>query len=280
MQKKFLIVLGLAFPLLLRAGDSLHYLTFRDTLTLRIEKEEKIYLHTAVKGQTLFSLAKFYGLHFQELHHFNPGLGEKLSVGQTIRIPIPNRAIIRYLPKGTPRTAYAPVTYLVKKGDTVFRVGQYFKLPTDTVISRGKIKDNILKPNMQIHVGWISTKGIPESARSEPAHPLLKKNLPLNQQFEKSLSTKKVHTDQGPAFWQKEAPSDGQSFYARFNQAPPRSVIEIVNPMNQGKIFAQVLGPIPPTVYDRNIKLVLSPAAARMLGARDPQFFVKIRYFN
>ncbi len=264
----------------LASADTVTYLSFRDTIKLSVENNEKFFIHTIKKGQTLFSLARFYGMHYQELQYYNSGLGEVLALDQAVRIPIPNRAIIRYLPAGSPRWAYAPVMYAVKKGDTVFRISQYFKMPTDTVTARGKIVNNVLKPGMLIPVGWLSTKGIPENFRPEPAHPLLKKNLPLRRQFEASTAKKKTLSTQGPAFWQKGVPSEGSSFYARFDGAPPRSVIEITNPMNQGKIYAEVLGPIPPTVYDRNIVVVLSTAAAKMLGARDPQFFVKIKYYK
>lgn len=281
MQKIILIsLLCLCCITLFANTDSLVFLTYKDTVALRVENNEKTYTHTVKKGQTLFSLAKFFGLHYQELQYFNPGLREEISIGQAIRIPIPNRAILRYLPKGSKRTGYAPVVYLVKKGDTVFRISQYFKMPVDTVIARGKIKANVVKPGVAIPVGWMSTQGIPESARSAPAHPMLKKNLPLKERFLYNTDKKKIHSDQGPAFWQKNAPSEGDAFYAMFNGAPVRSVIEIYNPMNQGKIYAEVLGAIPPTVYEKNIKVVLSPAAAKMLGARDPQFFVKVRYYK
>jgi len=262
-------------------SDTSGYLSFRDTVYLQVEEGEKIYLHTIKRGQTLFSLARFYGLHYQELQYLNPGLGEQVSIGRQVRIPIPNRAIVRFLPPGTPRVQFAPVVYLVKKGDTVFRIGQYFKLSPNEISKRGGIKNNVLKPGMVVPVGWISVNGIREEDRSEPAHPLLKRNLPLRQRFETALeSGKKVLKIQGPAYWQQGGSEEGTSFFVRFNGAPPHSVIEITNPMNQGKIFAEVLGPIPPTIYDPRVVAVLSPAAAKMLGARDPQFFVKIRYYK
>ncbi|MFZ4559187.1 MAG: LysM peptidoglycan-binding domain-containing protein [Saprospiraceae bacterium] len=272
------LILTLYSPCLNAYGTSPGFLSASDTVALAVENGEKIYRHTVRQGQTLYAISRFYGMHYQELQYWNPGLGENLTVGQSIRIPIPNRAILRYLKGGVSRTQYAPVTYLVKKGDTAFRIGQYFKMPVDTVLSRGKIRNNILTPGAQIHIGWISILGISESDRIVPAHPLLKKNLPLRQRFENNIAGKKVVKDQGPAFWNKEAADQGNAFYARFNGAAQRSVLEIENPMNQGKIYVEVLGPIPPTVYDKNVKVVLSPAAARMLGARDAQFFVKIRY--
>ncbi|MEY4134991.1 MAG: hypothetical protein RL386_1341 [Bacteroidota bacterium] len=258
--------------------DTTGYLSFSDTVYLSVEDGEKIYLHTIKPGQTLFSLARFYGLHYQELQYLNNGLGERVSVGQQVRIPIPNRAIVRYLPAKASRRMFAPVVYVVKKGDTLFRIGQYFKLPVSEISARGEISGNTLKPGMLIPIGWMSILGISEADRPEPVHPLLKRNLPLRQKFESVAKGRTLQKLQGPAYWQQGGPEEGSSFFARFNHAAKHTVIEIENPMNQGKIFAEVLGPIPPTIYDPRIIIVLSPAAAKMLGARDPQFFVKIRY--
>jgi hypothetical protein len=53
---------------LFATGDSLRYLTPRDTIILSVSaNEEKIFEHKIVKGQTIFSLAKFYGLKMDEL---------------------------------------------------------------------------------------------------------------------------------------------------------------------------------------------------------------------
>ncbi len=258
--------------------DTAGYLSFRDTVYLQVEEGEKIYLHTIQRGQTLFSLARFYGMHYQELQFLNPGLGEQVSVGRQVRIPIPNRAILRMLPWGAQRSQFAPVAYRVKKGDTLFGIGRYFKLPAEEISKRGGINGNALQPGMVIPIGWLSVSGVREEDRTAPVHPMLKRNLPYRQRFEAAAKSGKVRNLQGPAYWQKGASEGGTSFFVRFNEAPAHTVIEITNPMNQSKIFAEVLGPIPPTIYDPRVVAVLSPAAAKMLGARDPQFFVKIRY--
>jgi len=49
--------------------------------------------------------------------------------------------------------------------------------------------------------------------------------------------------------------------------------------MNDRIIYAKVIGRIP-EAYERNIEVVLSPEAARKLGARDPRFFVKTTYLK
>ena len=82
-------------------GDSLHYLTTKDTIFLSSDYEgQKIFIHTMEPKQTLYSLSKFYGLSLDELYYYNPANeGGKYGIGSEIKIPIPNRSIIRYKPK-------------------------------------------------------------------------------------------------------------------------------------------------------------------------------------
>ena len=53
-------------------GDSLHYLTPQDSVLLTVdESNQKIIIHRLEKKQTMYSLAKFYGLELIELMYFN-----------------------------------------------------------------------------------------------------------------------------------------------------------------------------------------------------------------
>ena len=80
---------------LFATGDSLRYLTPRDTIVLSVSaSEEKIFEHKIVKGQTIFSLAKFYGLKMDVLRYLNPSLNfDVVNPNQSIKVVIPNRAI-------------------------------------------------------------------------------------------------------------------------------------------------------------------------------------------
>lgn len=258
--------------------NSGQFLTYQDTVYLLVESNEKIIEYSVKKGQTLFSISRYFGMHPSDLRHYNPGLGENIGVGQTIRIPVPNKAIVRYLPQGSSRKQFAPMVYRVKKGDTVFRIGQFFKMPLDTIRNRANLKNQTLAPGMIIPVGWISVRGIPDSFRTEKVSDSSSENQSLKERFTAAGKTKKIYYDQGPAFWLKGTAAAGKSFYALSNEAPLHSVVEVYNPMSQSKIYAEVLGVIPPSVYNKNIRIVLSAAAAKMLGARDPQFFVKLKY--
>lgn len=266
-------------------GDSLRYLTPRDTIILSItSNEEKIFEHKIVKGQTIFSLAKFYGLTMDILRYLNPSLNfDVVSPNQKIKVVIPNRAIIRYRePKFNPRW-YTPVYYKVKSGDNLYRLSKvYFRMPEDTIKARAKLKEGSLQPGQLIHIGWMSPQAIPAEWHSRPPlPPSIKKAVDLKKIFDAYAEDKKKKSlaHQGIAMWQKEAPA-AQNYYALHDKAPINSIIEIHNPVTKRTVYAEVLGRIPATAYSTNMVVILSPNTAKLLGAKDANFFVKIKYFK
>jgi hypothetical protein len=67
-----LILLLLSCLIFAHHGDSLTYLTPQDSVFLSVnESNQKIILHQLEKKQTLYSLAKFYGLEFNEVMYYN-----------------------------------------------------------------------------------------------------------------------------------------------------------------------------------------------------------------
>lgn len=263
-------------------GDSLHYLTPKDTIFLSLGNyEEKIFEHVLEKKQTLFSLARFYGMKVADLYFYNPELKDgSYDVGQKVKIVIPNRAIIRYKPANYTPFDYVPVCYVVKQGDTFYSIAKrYFKLPLNYLAARNQMENTALKPNQKVQVGWMSIYGIPDSLRQFRGGPLWKKSYQLRQAYEEKSFQKKERLEKGAAFWNREK-KGGSDLYALHRRAPVNSTISVSNPMSGRTVFVKVVGRIPNRAYGNEVKVVVSPAVAKMLGAKDPRFFVEVKYLK
>ena len=263
-------------------GDSLSYLTAKDTIFLSIGAfEEKFFEHFMAPKQTLYSLAQFYGLSVEELYYFNPGLKDQtVKIGMPIRVPIPNAAIKRYMESGFRPNENVPVFYVVKKGDTLFRIAKvYFRMPIELVMARNNLADYSLKEGQQLHVGWISVFGVPDSLRQHAGGPLARRNAALRKIYQYESVNKRQYDSQGVAVWQKESKEDSD-LYGLHSYAPKNSIIEVLNPMNNRTVYVKVIGKIPLTAYRDEVTVILSPLAAKLLGAIDPRFFVKIKYYR
>jgi rare lipoprotein A (peptidoglycan hydrolase) len=67
--------------------------------------------------------------------------------------------------------------------------------------------------------------------------------------------------------------------YALHRDAAIGTIISVTNPMSNRTVYAKVIARVPDG-YERNVEVILSPEAARKIGALDPKFFVKVKYFK
>ena len=261
-------------------GDSLNYLTAKDTIFLSVDAFEEKYLeHIIQPKQTLYSLARFYGMSVEELYFYNAGLKDQsVQPGMLIRVPIPNRAIKRYPTQNFTPKEHVPVYYVVKKGDTMYRISKvYFKMPIEDLMERNHLADITLKTGQCLHVGWLNINGVPDSLREFSGGPLARRNNALRKIYQYEMAGKKELEQQGVAFWKNHSKEDSD-LYALHRYAPVNSIISVTNPMSKRTVYAKVIGKIPDTAYKDDVVVVLSPLAAKALGAIDPRFFVRVKY--
>lgn len=255
-------------------------LTWRDSVLLTVENGQK-YLHHIVKpGQTLFSLARFYGLSLEELYYLNPALQQDptLRAGTLLKVSIPNRAIRRYEGALFERQHFAPLYYVVQPGDNLFHVAKrLFDMPMDSMRLRNRLRNDNIQPGQMLHVGWMSLEGIPAEWRSTPVVETVPEQTHRDR-FEEEKKRLTEYSGQGVCYWNRESNEKGD-FYALHREAAIGSTIAVTNPMSRQVVHARVIGRIPST-YESNIEVILSPAAARYLKALDPRFFVQTRYFK
>lgn len=281
-QQIFILVLFLFNSFSLFAtGNEEKYLLPEDTVYIRIGLfQERIFQHTLEAGQTLFSLSKFYGLSMQELSLLNPGISPAtIRPGYRINVRIPLSAILmqQYPPRN--RQEYVPVYYVVKKEDTLFKICKYyFNIPQRNLVQMNALTTEKLSLGQKLLLGWMSTEGITEEMKESEESGLLESiNAELKFEFDGACMWKDITQQKGPAQWVQGAKSSDE-LIALHNEAPANSIIKVFNPMNNRTLYVRVMEKIPPTRYDQNIKVVLSPMAAHLLGMKNKKSWVHVSY--
>ena len=267
-------------PLLFATGNQEHYLLPEDTIFIRMGLfQERIFQHTLVPGQTLYSLGKFYGLSMADLVLLNPGLQpNNTQPGQVIQVRIPLSAIV--MQEKAPRSNYAPVFYRVKPEDTLYKICKfYFNIPQKNLVQLNKLLSIELHVGQLLHLGWLSTSGISQDLVQEEETDLLENiNYDLRSAFEQSCGTQKSRILQkGPAQWVTQT-KGAEYLIALHNEAPLNSIILVQNPMNKRSLYVRVVEKIPTTRYDQSIKVVLSPMAAHLLNLKNKKSYVYVTY--
>ncbi len=262
-------------------GDSTRYLTFKDTLLLFINADgDKFIEHTVIKGQTLFSLAKFYSLNIDELYPHNLQLKDtSVPIGTKVKIPIPNRAIMRFKNAEFKNWKYANLYYVVQKGDNLFNIAKtQFHMPVDSVMKRNGLKTQTLTPGQRLHVGWISTAGVPEGERVASAS--VSKPWSKSDELKKNYGRKGKRNDgKGVAFWQKNG-IQNSDLYCLHRTAKRGTIIACTNPSTGRTAYCKVIGTLPVGAYPDEVQLVVSPTVAKLLGAVDARFYVKFSFYQ
>ena len=259
-------------------GDSTKYLTAKDTIFITLDETtgEKIFEHRIAAKQTLYSLARFYGLNEEELYPYNPKLkSNKVGIGQLVRVPIPNACIRRFKSANFKQWKYAPILFLVKKGDNLYKISQtLFHMPVDSVVKWNNLPNGIIKPGQLLHVGWMSLDGVPDSIRQVKKSTIDIRSKMLGSHFEKQ---KKSVEERGAACWNAKGNSK-TDLYCLHRTAKKGSVVAVTSTMTNRTVYAKVIGKIPENAYGSETVVIVAPSVAKLLGAKDEKFFVKIKY--
>ncbi len=262
-------------------------LTPQDTLMIEMSPDgEQTIRHTVRKGHTLYALGKYYGVSQEILYYHNPVVrNAPLSLGQQLKIPIPTRAIKRLKDSEFDKKHYIPVCYRVQKGETVYRIARTYFNTTPQLFSvhNPQIKNNAISPGDVVLIGWISVYGLTNVKPKYTGEfaPALEASDRLGEKYLAHSITRTEHHENGIAFWQHKTNSPVRAkLYCSHNKAPENSIVKITNPMNNRTIFARVIGRVSTDVHGYTVKVVVSPDVARVLGAIDPKFHVKITYLK
>ena len=248
-----------------------------DSLFLELRQQRKFLRHVVKADQTFFSLSAFYGLSLDALYAENTELQTQpvLQIGQVLHIPLPNKAVIRYPEPPFNPKKNARLFYRVQAGDNLYNIStRYFEMSVDSVKKRNRLSSDALKTGQVLHLGWIGVGGIPAEWQTNINTP----QGHLRQKYEQDKAKYKEYHAQGVCFWQKDKMEEGQ-YYALHKTALIGATMYVENPMSHRKTAVKAIGRIPDG-FDPNIEVILSPTAARYLGALDARFFVKTKYLK
>ena len=192
-----------------------------------------------------------------------------------------NKAIVRKPNRLRNPKTQLPIIHKIKQGETLYRLSKmYYRMPIDTLKSWNNMTSDVLTKDQPLYVGWMSIDGVPDSLRKNYGGIWWKRSFDLGAKFRaKGGQGKKLKKEKGAAFWQKSTIKSDELF-ALHRTAKPGSIIMVSNPMTRRTVFVKVLGKIPSAKYQDNIKVVISEQTAKLLGARDPRFFVEVQYWR
>jgi LysM repeat protein/ABC-type branched-subunit amino acid transport system substrate-binding protein len=99
----------------------------------------KYYLHTVEKGQTLFAIAKFYGIDVNDLVIENPDAIDGIKPGQVLKIPFEKKKVTA----ATIDTSNY-ITHKVEQGQTLYSISKQYGLDAEKIkLLNPELKDGL-----------------------------------------------------------------------------------------------------------------------------------------
>ncbi len=245
----------------------------------------KVIHHSVHDNQSLYSIARSYGVTQRDLIRTNPNLkvDQRILPG-TIVIPVDDKNIISRIPLLRRKEEFLPVYYKVKKRENLFRISrQYFDIPTNLLATRNDLDDQELSEGQVLHIGWLKKSFGPlkilAGKRYEdiPEEPESLASRSFRLKFEADYQGVDLKIMNEVAQW-KESEQEGKGLFVLHRTAQKNRIIEINNPMSDQTVYAKIIGNIPTHLYPPEIDLVISRDLAEALEAVDSKFFVRTRY--
>lgn len=126
--KRF-IAAGLIFTTL--SGAAVELLPVDKSPVIVFINGKKYYVHTVKSGDTLYSIAKAYEVGEDSIRDSNPGVADGLRIDQTVKIPVPESAILKAKAEKKRKKDY--ITHKVKAGQTLYAIARDYNISVATL---------------------------------------------------------------------------------------------------------------------------------------------------
>lgn len=145
-------------------------ITNRSTSTQHIDGRE-YYLHAVLRGQTLYSIARAYGVPVEAIIHENPDLSDGLRYDQIIRIPVieEKQEVPREVKSHAPRPEGEYVEHTVNPQETLFGLSRKYDVSIETILYYNPYARGGLKIGQLLRIPVTHYDKDPPSAPKTPA---------------------------------------------------------------------------------------------------------------
>ena len=127
--KRF-IAAGLIFTTL--SGAAAEYMPVEKSPVIVFINGKKYYVHTVKSGDTLYSIAKAYKVEESAIRDNNPGVTDGLRIDQTVKIPVPESALVESAQLNKKRKKEY-ITHKVKAGQTLYAIARDYNISVATL---------------------------------------------------------------------------------------------------------------------------------------------------
>ena len=264
-----------------KAADYKKIPTVIDDMKLK-EKEKAISLppsnrlHTVEQGQTMYAIAKMYGVSVSDIQKWNDlpdytiKIGSQLIVGKGTENVIPAKKETPIEPKPTPndiKTAAPPAV-----------------LPKASITEKNELKTTVNSPKKPEIKEQLPTDEAVQPAISETEKPETQASDNATQNelaklYKTAISTKKVTSVRGTGAPMTTSLGAMENVYLVMHKSLPiGTIIKVKNLVNSKIIYAKIIGKLPDTDENKHVIVRYTLGVKKDLQLQNGKCYVQIEY--
>jgi LysM repeat protein len=267
--------------------------------------------HVVAEKETLFSIAKAYGVTVDELKQWNSLSGNALSLGQEL--------VIRKRNTSTGTNVQSPPVqnnntdiknrkgaHTVAAKETMFSIARQYGITVQQLKDWNSLQSNELSIGQVLYVSQ-PEQGLTVARQDNASKPMVLEGQPKQTENQQVIKEPKVSDPQPvketvkpkePTITISEAVrgsdeisesglaeliegTDGNRKYLALHRtAPIGTILKVKNEMNNREVFVRVMGKLPDTGMTDKLVIRVSKSAYDRLGAIDQRFRVQVTYYK
>ncbi len=244
--------------------------------------------HKVAPKETLYSIARLYGVEVSELRASNGLKDDNLSVGQELTIP--GRAPTK------PPTQVQSVkgVHSVEAGETLYSIARQYGVGVEDLKKWNALASTDLKPGQVLFLAQpvyqkepVTAANVAPPADANQKPPVATSAIvtttavPAEPTLVISESVRNsdeiVESGAGEVI---EGSEGNRKYLALHRTAPVGSILKVKNEMNQREVFVRVVGSLPETGPNAGLLIKISRSAGDRMGVIDPRFRVQVTYYK
>jgi LysM repeat protein len=226
----------LNIPLLEKGATS----TSASTPAVKVNNTSTQKYHTVKSGESLYYIAKKYGVTLADLNKWNSISNNAIKIGQVLKVS-----------ETTATTNSTPIVKVAK--------------PTN-------IDEDVTDPTTRMNTNKTTTTTEIKSTTINPTTTTKTTNVASEY---KTITSSKISKGIGTSML---VDSDNENKNVMFSGAPIGTMVTVKNLMNGKTITAKVIGKIPSLDVNKDILVKLSSNAYKELGVESDKFLVEVSY--
>ncbi|MBO9675277.1 MAG: LysM peptidoglycan-binding domain-containing protein [Sphingobacteriaceae bacterium] len=245
--------------------------------------------HTVLRNETIFTIAKQYGITAYQIRKMNDLPDNAITIGQVLKVPggIITDVQVPKEKQAETRTKEAPATpkeesfiHTVATGENIFSIAKKYNLTAYQIRTANKLDDNNIKVDQKLIIPKPpQPKSVNDASKEEQENEpdsTMVKDPKLRR--DPSVYGLSQIEEKGTAVWIADQDLDGTKMLVLHRTAPVGRVIKITNPMTNRTTFAKVVGKFTENESTKDVIIVMTKAVADSLGALDKRFFCNLTY--